>query len=627
MGAKRAVHGGEDSGEVRKLCFGGFVKYVYLAERLSECNCWRMIKRLGLFVLCFLASSCFAGEMEKRFDEIEAAISTEPRKAYEALSSLDSYNLRTASQRARYALLMSLACDKSYIDVTEDSLVQIAVRYYHGRRDIRHRMLSYYSLGRVQHNANNNADAIVSFLQAREWAEALADNHYLGLICRNMADLYRECNDDNMALSCYLESGKAFYKADSPYYAVYSELDAARTYMSKGMWRQADSLLAKVEGYARGRDDVLLGSVLVDQAYNLFSQRAENAEKMVALFNEARRLGHLEEGVSYLGMMAVAFDELSRKDSVSYYLSLARQKMRTPQDSIHLCNTLSVIYTNQGDFKRANEQYQKGVAIHNRLVFARENQLLANAISDFSQKEAAVKALLARSRMRLLILSSITIIALALVLFLTILLRMRKLREKDRIIREKEHIIEEDIAQIQEIAGELDSSLSARSEMARTINDLMKERVAIVKICADAYEAVMEPLRTNSRDPYRHLDEDFQNSKARKTALFLQALENFRRDETLYVVLEENVNRWRNNLMVKLRAACAEGSMQRPRFKEEDFRILLLVYSGIPDRTIAFLMNMSFSAVRTRKSREKERLLQADIPEGSYFVEEMCRTP
>ena len=75
--------------------------------------------------------------------------------------------------------------------------------------------------------------------------------------------------------------------------------------------------------------------------------------------------------------------------------------------------------------------------------------------------------------------------------------------------------------------------------------------------------------------------------------------------------------------MVKLRQECAKDILQKPKFSEDDFRIIMLVYAGIPDRSIAFLMNMTCSAVRTRKTRYKERLLQGDVPDGDYFVHEM----
>ncbi len=76
--------------------------------------------------------------------------------------------------------------------------------------------------------------------------------------------------------------------------------------------------------------------------------------------------------------------------------------------------------------------------------------------------------------------------------------------------------------------------------------------------------------------------------------------------------------------MTNLRVVCSKSKMEKPQFEEEDFKMLMLFYAGIPDRTIAFLMDMSFASVRTRKTRYKERLLRPDIVNGHYFVQELA---
>ena len=55
--------------------------------------------------------------------------------------------------------------------------------------------------------------------------------------------------------------------------------------------------------------------------------------------------------------------------------------------------------------------------------------------------------------------------------------------------------------------------------------------------------------------------------------------------------------------------------------------MLMLFYAGIPDRTIAFLMEMTCAAVRTRKSRYKERFAQKDCPGGNKYLQELAVFP
>ena len=46
----------------------------------------------------------------------------------------------------------------------------------------------------------------------------------------------------------------------------------------------------------------------------------------------------------------------------------------------------------------------------------------------------------------------------------------------------------------------------------------------------------------------------------------------------------------------------------------------MLSFAGIPDRTIAFLLDMTCGAVRTRKTRCKEKLLSFDSDEMTRFI-------
>lgn len=586
-------------------------------------------RKVSLFVIVLLLTSVSCGKRAKvLFDEIEKEISVNPSSAYERLQEIDAENLWPESSRARYALLMSLAMDKSYIDVADDSLVQIAVRYYQDRKDTYHKMLALYSLGRVQRNANNKPGAIVSFLRAKELAESIPEYHYWGLITRNMAELYGSSQDYDMELLFYKESADAFWENNEPFYAAYSLRGMARSHMSKGQYDLADSLLIALGEYAqKEKRKSLLSSVLKDRALIQMTPKKKDPKSAISLYYEAAALGYpIKQTVDY-GTMATAYEFLEQKDSVKQYLDLADRSAKTILDSIHVCNTKYRIFNHRHIYQEANTQLERGVQLHNKLVFNAENQQLANAVSDYRRKEAVRQSEIAKYRLVLLVITAIAIVALLGVILLVVINRKRQIKEKNRIILEKEQKIEEELAYIQEISDQLQIASSSQSEMAKSINDLISEKIAIVKICADSYESVKSDPKYNPRDPYCHLDEDPRKKKDAQMKEFLLALDKFRKDEALFSVLEESVNKWRDNIMRHLRDACSKEKMVKPRLSEDDFRIIMLTYAGIPDRTIAFLMDMTCAAVRTRKTRYKERLLRPDISDGSFFVQGMAFFP
>lgn len=584
---------------------------------LSSIGVLYIIAMSPFFVSCHQA-------VDKQLDGIEQTINTNPKYAYEMLSGINPEMLYSHSRVARYALLMSLARDKSHIDVADDSLIQLAVNYYQDRKDPTYKMLSFYSLGRVQRNAKNNTGAIVSFLRTKDLAKEIPDWHYYGLATRNMADLYKENNDYDSARAYYQESSDAFLSLGDRFYAAYSTLGEVESEMAMGLYDVADSLLNSLEEYAREEQKInLLGTVLKLQASIQMKPGRTCPQKAISLYREAAELGSPIKHTDGYGSLATAFEFLNQRDSVSYYLDLAERHANGVVSAIHLCNAKSRIYNHRGRYQEANAQLEKGVELHNKLILDKENQQIANAISTFSQQEAERQSIRAEYRLGLLALSIITILALLLAIILILINRKRQILEKNRIIQEKEERIEDDIEQIKEITEALQDEKNTQTEMAKAIKELIGEKIAVVKICADAYETVKNDPRVTPHDPYRYLDEDPTKKKIAEMDRFLRALDDIRKDDSLYFLLEESVNKWRKDLMLKLRKAC--GKMTRPKFSEDDYRIIMLVYAGIPDRTIAFLMDMTCAAVRTRKTRYKERLVQNDIPNGLFYVQEMAR--
>ena len=117
------------------------------------------------FLLLMTASCADRGAL-RALDCVESYITEEPGRALSALDSLSQTGIKGKEANARYALLYSMALDKSYTDVTDDSLARIAVEYYRDRKDPGKKAQSWYYLGRVQQNAGDWIPATVSFTNA-----------------------------------------------------------------------------------------------------------------------------------------------------------------------------------------------------------------------------------------------------------------------------------------------------------------------------------------------------------------------------------------------------------------------------------------------------------------------------
>ena len=103
--------------------------------------------------------------------QAETCMNEYPDSALTILKSIGQANLQTDEHRARYALLYSQALDKNYIDLTSDSLINIAVDFYKDRNDVRAKFHAYYYLGRIYTNANELTQATLVYMEAEQLVE------------------------------------------------------------------------------------------------------------------------------------------------------------------------------------------------------------------------------------------------------------------------------------------------------------------------------------------------------------------------------------------------------------------------------------------------------------------------
>ncbi len=140
-------------------------------------------------LLVALAAGCRPSEAERALRSAEALMETRPDSALTLLEAIDGSRL-SGEPRARHALLLSQAYDKNYIDLTDDSLISIAVNFYDNSSDDRCRMLALHYKGTVNRNAGFYESALASALEAHDIALALNDTLNLCRIESLMANLY-----------------------------------------------------------------------------------------------------------------------------------------------------------------------------------------------------------------------------------------------------------------------------------------------------------------------------------------------------------------------------------------------------------------------------------------------------
>lgn len=555
-------------------------------------------------------------QFHKQLIAIEGIVHEHPDSALQAIRQIPGEQLRTERQRALHALISSLAMDKCYIDIADDSIARIAVRYYANGRDCRRSMLSWYSLGRVQMNADNPGGAIVSLKQAEHEALALDDNHYLGLIYYNIGNLYGRQDDSKEALDYYTRSATCFNQSNEPGNAAYSQLYTALALFSMARYSDCDSLLLSLEKYAQSSEDAFLLS------------RLDFAKGSVVLLRDKSKAGYakslLRSGIDRgygmrcqdLGYLMMACAYLEQRDSSDYYRTLALDNVRNSRDSALVFMAIYKVESYWNNYKEAIHYQDLSWQITNRRMNRRESMLISNSLADYHKTEAA-DAKERVQRQRYMTIVSVAALLLLLAFFIQQLqLRILLNREKDRIIADQGARLQEDIEKTGEILSTLKVLQTENSEAMSALFSSVLSQMEMVNKWADVYNDITK----ESPDPYRKLDADYYTRKEDAIRAFYSSLDGVRNDDKWYSRLEYLVNKSQDGIMARVRSACYQPGKKRQQMDESDYRTLLLMLVGLPDKTTAYFLGLSYGSVRMRRLRYKELFSHMDAPDGPILL-------
>ena len=127
-----------------------------------------VMKRL-LFILAFAATLVACNRHSEHWatiTEMETIIEDRPDSVLNVLQTIDTDELANDEERAKHALLLSMALDKNYIDRTDFEVLQPAIDYYEDNGSATDKLRMYYYQGRIYQNAGNDAAAMEAFVKA-----------------------------------------------------------------------------------------------------------------------------------------------------------------------------------------------------------------------------------------------------------------------------------------------------------------------------------------------------------------------------------------------------------------------------------------------------------------------------
>lgn len=186
---------------------------------------------LGLLSVCVLLGSCVEKNVSNVFDKVEGYMDVCPDSALLLLEPIPHSEELRGKQRADYALLLTQARDKNYLDsLQSDSLIKIAVDYYKNGEDKVKAGKALFYYGKVMHLQDNDTLAIQAYLSALAKLEKTEEYKLQGFVHEYIGVLNTDRKLYKDALDNYQSSAYCFQKAVDTLGVIYVYRDIARIY-------------------------------------------------------------------------------------------------------------------------------------------------------------------------------------------------------------------------------------------------------------------------------------------------------------------------------------------------------------------------------------------------------------
>lgn len=535
-----------------------------------------------IIVCCGLLSIAGCGNSSRhriishQLDSAEALIHRRPDSAIRIIYSADTSLLSMQKDRARYALLRTMAEDKNYIDKSDDSLIRIAQEYYEKHGTDQDKMLSWYYLGIIQKNGGNYTDAILSFEKAENFAQKIKNYRYLGLIDRNRAEAFSATNDHTGAYMYHQKALDAFLANNDTIYSEGVRYSLGVDLVNMHRYDEARTILIPLRDHCGTPSLVTDCDICLAQTY---VAKGDSMELAVSLFRD--NLSKIRWPLHY-AFYACALAQTGQKDSADYWFAKAHQKATRREENVSIDYLRAYIDHLEGNYEPAYFRVQKAAKVQDSLTRVLLQQSLTKAQKNYFEQEALLQESVAR-RQRTIFVSAAII---ALLLLLAAILLFFFYRQK------QETAIKELMAQLSLY------QTSAQKESASLVGKLFFERLSNLLDISNSYFSTSDAAK---QADYYHL--------------FRESLKGAENSKELYTSLSDDLDHYCDGIMTRLKE-------QVPGMTEKHLRFTAMSFAGIPDRFIQILTgNNSIQSVRTFRTRVRTEIKKATAPDEALFLE------
>lgn len=512
-----------------------------------------------------------------------------------AVVILDRYGLDDfpdGRERAEFALLKSMAFDKTFRDITSDSLASVACRYYEKYGPQKHRMLSWYYLSRVQDNAKDFNNAIVSLARARELLPKANEPYYKGLVHMEAANIYNQTLNNTEALNESILGEKAFKEIGENRQAIIASVRVGNNYFALKALSKADSVFLSVINNPEA-DTTSIG--LAMSIYAKSQALQDNYAESVDLFKKSSTVFRHPITLKQAGAYAYALymtGEDSQSESIMRTLSAIPAAKETYLQYGYL------ISKKKKDLAEAIDKLEDLVEYQDSVVNLTIEQSIIKTQREYQSQNSELYRLKSEQRLGVIALMSVCFTML-LILFLAFTSNMALKR------RQKEESL---IAAYEDMSSQLKSADSRNETLQEELRKAREQYISVYKKKFTKIARIAETYYSTS---------GMKNSRE-KVYKEVQDLAGFiSTDLRTYRQLEKDVNSNLSDAMTLFR-------MEIP-ISEEEYRFACYQMAGFPASTISLLTGISTANVYVKKNRLVNDLRTKECPHKDLFILALTR--
>ena len=340
-----------------------------------------------IFIIILTACNHTDTQLKGQLDLIESIIEKDGEQAYKMLKGMNRDSISSKSEYARYSLLMSMAMDKNYIDITSDSIIAPAVEYYRKYGSNDHKMKALYYRGVVERNAGNNESALEYFVKAEQYAPKTEDYLFAGRIYSAKQQIYRAIYDLPKSLTAQKLAYKNFSLAKDTSRIINSLINTTSLYISLNQLDSAKYTLDTLKTYWKKLD--LVQKNLFYSNLLIFTKK-HNKKNLNYILSSYLKDVPEKESINWI-IVADSYFECNNIDSTLYSLSKYKEyhSSTANKDPVYF-HILSCIEKESGRYQRAYDALSKYINLTNQQnykILSQDTKFTEERVSTLMQEQ------------------------------------------------------------------------------------------------------------------------------------------------------------------------------------------------------------------------------------------------